>query len=132
MITYSKFANSITAAVVISLIGMAFHTVWEFGWGGLFDFGTGMLLMLVIEGGMALAWRFMPQQRRIMAGALLVVSLLQLIGGAILSVLPLGFLPFVPEQSLSHYFTHLIYGAAQLPLIWLCIQYLQLPKTADQ
>jgi hypothetical protein len=48
-----------------------------------------------------------------------VIGWLHLIGGAILSVLPLGFLPFAPEQSPSHYLSHLIYGVTQLPLIWL-------------
>ncbi len=38
-------------------------------------------------------------------------------GGGI-NVLPLSFLPFVPEQTLSHYLSHLLYGLGQIPLIW--------------
>jgi len=45
------------------------------------------------------------------------LGILQLIGGAILSVLPLPILPFVPEQSPDHYISHAVYGLAQLPLI---------------
>lgn len=38
--------------------------------------------------------------------------------GALLSVLPLSVWAFVPEQSAGHYLSHVIYGVAQLPLIW--------------
>ena len=43
-------------------------------------------------------------------------ALVQLIGGA-MSVLPLPFLPFVPEQSLHHYGFHVLYAAAQVPVL---------------
>lgn len=49
--------------------------------------------------------------------ALLGWGLFHLVGGALLSILPLGFLPFVPEQTLTHYVAHLVYGLAQLPLV---------------
>jgi hypothetical protein len=39
------------------------------------------------------------------------------LGGAILSILPLPFLPFVPEQTVSHYVSHVIFGITQIPLI---------------
>jgi len=42
---------------------------------------------------------------------------LQLVGGAILSVLPLPILPFHPEQTVRHYMFHLVYGVAQVPLL---------------
>lgn len=51
--------------------------------------------------------------------ATLVWTLLQLLGGAILSVLPLGILPFDPEQTVRHYLFHLAYGVTQLPLLLL-------------
>ena len=43
-------------------------------------------------------------------------GLLNLVGGA-LSVLPLPFLPYHPEQTLPHYFFHVLYAGAQLPLL---------------
>ena len=43
-------------------------------------------------------------------------GVLNLIGGG-LSVIPFPILPFYPEQSWRHYFFHVMYGAAQLPLI---------------
>ncbi|MEV6412731.1 hypothetical protein [Kribbella sp. NPDC051718] len=42
---------------------------------------------------------------------------LHLVGGAIVSVLPLPILPFDPEQSLRHYLFHVLYGVAQVPLL---------------
>jgi hypothetical protein len=41
---------------------------------------------------------------------------LNLVGGGILSVLPLGLFTFQPEQSLRHYAIHVTYGVAQIPL----------------
>jgi hypothetical protein len=43
-------------------------------------------------------------------------GLLNLVGG-FLSVLPMPFWPYVPEQSLRHYAFHVLYAAAQVPLL---------------
>ncbi|MGA7270911.1 MAG: hypothetical protein WB239_07545 [Acidimicrobiia bacterium] len=43
---------------------------------------------------------------------------LNLMVGAILSVIPLPILPFVPDQSTGHYLSHVIYGLTQLPAVW--------------
>jgi hypothetical protein len=45
------------------------------------------------------------------------VFALNLIVGAMLSVLPLPLWPFVPDQSLEHYLSHLFYGVTQVPAI---------------
>jgi hypothetical protein len=58
--------------------------------------------------------------RRIGAWLLLVWAAVNVLG-AILTVLPLPILPFEPEQSVSHYLFHVLYGATQLPLIWAAI-----------
>ena len=60
---------------------------------------------------------FLPRTGRISGWLLLGWALLNLIGGAVLSVLPLPVLPFVPEQSLRHYLFHLLYGLCQVPLV---------------
>ncbi|MGH2602738.1 MAG: hypothetical protein ACRDJ9_25560, partial [Dehalococcoidia bacterium] len=49
---------------------------------------------------------------------------LNLIGGAVLSVLPLPFLPFKPEQSLRHFAFHVLYGVTQIPLLIVMTRYL--------
>ena len=62
----------------------------------------------------ALWWRFAG--RWWAAWPLAGWGVLNLVGGAI-SVLPLPFLPFAPEQSLRHYGFHVLFAAAQLPLL---------------
>jgi hypothetical protein len=75
-------------------------------------------------------WWLLPT-RRLAAALLLVWGLLHLVGGAIVTVIPFGFLPFVPEQNLVHYFAHFLYGLAQLPLIWIMLQQIRrLPGAA--
>ena len=74
-------------------------------------------------------WWFLPT-RRLAAALLLVWGLLHLVGGAIVTVIPFSFLPFVPDQNFTHYFAHFLYGLAQLPLIGVMIQQIRrLPKT---
>jgi hypothetical protein len=46
-----------------------------------------------------------------------VTAVFQLVGGAVISVLPLPFLPFIPEQTLEHYLSHVFLGITQIPLI---------------
>jgi uncharacterized membrane protein YjdF len=69
-------------------------------------------------------WQLLPT-RRLAAALLLVWGLLHLVGGAIVTVIPFSFLPFVPEQDFTHYFAHFLYGLAQLPLMWVTIQQLR-------
>jgi hypothetical protein len=59
-------------------------------------------------------WRF--AHRRWAVGLLAAWGLLNLVGG-FLSVLPLPFLPYAPEQSLRHYGFHVLYAATQVPLL---------------
>ena len=67
-----------------------------------------------------LVWWLLPN-KRLGAILLLVWGTLHLVGGAIITIIPFGFLPFYPEQSLGHYAAHLAYGLAQLPLIGVMI-----------
>lgn len=67
---------------------------------------------------MLLALWLIPATRRGGAWAQLVWSTINLVGGA-LSVLPLPFLPFEPEQTVRHYLFHGVYALSQLPLIGL-------------
>jgi hypothetical protein len=66
-----------------------------------------------------------------LGGALLLVwALLNLLGGAVLSVLALPFLPFLPEQSLRHYSFHLLYGLTQVPLLLAGLDSAEGPRTS--
>ncbi len=59
------------------------------------------------------------------------MGLLHLVGGVIVTVTPLSFLPFVPDQNFIHYLAHLLYGVAQVPLIWIMIRQIRRPSKAD-
>lgn len=74
----------------------------------------GDLFMLPIAAGLAYWWH--RTRTRGAAGALLAYGLINLVGG-VLTVLPIGWLPFRPEQNLEHYAAHGVYAVCQLPLI---------------
>ena len=63
-----------------------------------------------------LVWWLAAANKRAPTWALLVYGLVNAVGG-VLSVLPLPFLPFAPEQSVGHYLVHVLYAACQAPLI---------------
>jgi hypothetical protein len=59
-------------------------------------------------------WRFPHSVTvRIALGALGSVHLV----GAMMTVLPLPVLPFVPEQTVAHYLVHAVYAAGQIPIL---------------
>ena len=76
-------------------------------------------LAVAVGLGVAFAWR--PRSRAVMA-AIAAWALLNLVIGGMISVLPLSVLPFVPEQTLSHYLAHFVYTFGQVPLLVLSIQ----------
>ena len=82
----------------------------------------GDLFMLPIVAGLAIWWN---RSNGILAACALAIYAAVNLAGAMLSVLPLGLLPFVPEQSLAHYTAHVIYAGSQLPLLILTIFRLQ-------
>lgn len=64
------------------------------------------------------AWWAWPG--RLSLGLLIGWTVLHLVGGGLLSVLPwpfLPFLPFVPEETLQHYVAHAAYAACEVPLL---------------
>jgi hypothetical protein len=67
-----------------------------------------------------LVWYLAAADKRAPTWALLVYALINGIGG-FLSVLPLPFLPFKPEQTLEHYLVHVLYLVCQVPLILLTL-----------
>ena len=103
---------------------MAFHTVREFGWTGLIVPATGFIPVVGVQFGLLARWWRSPPARRSPARWLMWTAVFQLVGGAILSVLPLPILPFAPEQTVEHYVSHLVLGLAQLPLLAVSLRHL--------
>jgi len=86
----------------------------------------GDLFMVPIAAGLAIWWS--RSSGAPAAGALATYAAVNL-AGALVSVRPLGWLPFLPEQSVAHYTAHVIYALCQLPLLTLAISRL-LPRRA--
>ena len=74
---------------------------------------------------LAAYWR-RPTSRGVQV-AILVWAVLNLVIGGVVTVLPLPVLPFVPEQSLAHYLSHLLYTVGQVPLVILSVAALRQP-----
>ncbi len=68
------------------------------------------------------AWHLATRGAGAARAALLAWTALNLVVGGIVTVLPLPFLPFVPEQTLSHYLAHLIYTITQIPMLWVLLR----------
>lgn len=106
--------GSVTLAAGLSAAGLIAHNLIEFSPRVLL--GPETLVPLIATAGLVGLWLRRPRR-----GVLLLLAGwagLHLVLGAI-SALPLAFLPFEPEQTVSHYTAHVIYAAAQAPLLWL-------------
>lgn len=78
---------------------------------------------------LAVAYALWPRSK-VVAAAALGWGLLNLVIGGIVSVLPLSILPFVPEQSISHYGAHVVYAVGQIPLVVLGYRAVRAPAGA--
>jgi hypothetical protein len=88
---------------------------------------VGDLFMLPIAAGLALWW---SRSRGAPAACALAIYATVNLVGAVVTILPLGWLPFVPDQTVAHYAAHVIYAVCQLPLLTLAI--LQLQRRLDR
>ena len=121
-LTADRSHGLVAALLALSWLGLFVHNSIELPALNLLSAENSLpaLVAVVLFAG----WWLLPT-RRLAAALLLVWGLLHLVGGAIVTVIPFSFLPFVPEQDLAHYFAHFLYGLAQLPLIWITIQQLR-------
>jgi len=117
-------ASRVAAFTVLSWLGMMIHNAVELPQLTLLHPEVGLPTLVYVV--LFAAWWLLPYRRA--ASILLVIwALLHLLGGGILTVIPFPFLPFYPEQSLRHYFAHVVYSVAQLPLLWALVPQLRRP-----
>lgn len=103
----------VVASTALAWLGFYIHNIADLTGQSLLSAETGLPTLVYLV--LCLAWWQFPGQR-LTLWLLLGWGLVSLIGGG-LSVIPFLFLPFYPEQSVRHYLFHVVYGAAQLPLI---------------
>jgi len=109
----------VVAFALLSWLGMMIHNAFELPQLTLLSPEVGIPTLIYVL--LVIGWWFLPQ-KRVMGSLLFAWALLHLLGGGIITVIPFSFLPFYPEQSLRHYFAHVIYSVAQLPLLVLSFQ----------
>jgi deazaflavin-dependent oxidoreductase (nitroreductase family) len=80
----------------------------------------GLLSLLLPAVLIFLAWWRFPRHIAPIA-ALWTLGFVHLLGACV-TVLPLAFLPFVPEQTVAHYLVHAVYALAQMPLLLLALR----------
>lgn len=104
--------RGITTAVAASILGLVVHNVVEFPVAILVRPETLVPAAITLLLGVGM----LRLPRALVFGAAAAWALLVIVGGAA-SVLPLSIWPFVPEQTAVHYAVHVVYAAAQVPLL---------------
>lgn len=109
--------RAVIFALVVSGVGHIIHNLAEFpiailvGWETVLPIGVTVLLGAI--------WYLRPGRATFAMLAVWAAVVIVFGGG---SVIPFGFLPFVPEQSISHYVAHAVYALTQIPLLWIGLQ----------
>lgn len=101
------------AALALSAGSMLAHNLYELPLSPIDLQNSGPIAFAAILG---IAHALRPGSKAI-AAAVLGWGVLNLVIGGIVSVLPLSILPFVPEQSVTHYGAHVVYAVGQIPLV---------------
>jgi hypothetical protein len=109
----------VVALAVLSWFGMIIHDRMSLPELSLLS--PEVVLPTVVSVALVAAWWAWPG--RLSFGLLFGWTMLHFAVGGILSVLPLPFLPFVPEQTIKHYVAHALYAGCQLPLLLVLIRY---------
>lgn len=104
--------RSVILGLVVSALGGWAHNALE----GFSFLSVEMAMTLVPALALIIGWLVAPS-RPLWWASMIWVGL-NLVGGAVLSVLPLPVFPFTPDQSVGHYLSHVLYGVAQLPALY--------------
>ncbi len=128
----SRTTILVGSAIVVAILGSLAHNIIEFGLAPVLASRNGELPMTLLWVVGFVVWWRIPGARIGAAWFLIALALLNLVGGAIITVLPFGFLPFEPEQTLTHYLAHVIYGLAQLPVLALLFREVRLPANVPK
>jgi hypothetical protein len=108
-----RWPVAVVASALVAWFGMLLHNVADLPGQDLLSVET--FLPTLITFVLVVLW-FVRPIRHAVTWALLVWGWISLIGGVI-SVLPLGILPFEPAQTPVHYGFHALYAGTQVPLI---------------
>jgi hypothetical protein len=119
---------AMAAALALSALSMLAHNLYELPLSPIDVENSGPMAFAFILGA---AYALRPDSK-LVAAAALAWGVLNLVIGGIVSVLPLSILPFEPEQSVTHYGAHVVYGVGQLPLIILACRALRASSTSDE
>ncbi|WP_448811060.1 hypothetical protein [Agromyces bauzanensis] len=108
-----RWAVAVIVSGAVAWFGMYMHNIADLPGQDLLSVETSLPTLITFV--LVVLW-FVRAIRRAVTWALLVWAWISLIGG-IISVLPLGILPFEPAQTPMHYAFHTLYAATQVPLI---------------
>ncbi|WP_432947759.1 hypothetical protein ACQPXM_11800 [Kribbella sp. CA-253562] len=112
------------AFAAIAWLGFVVHNVADLPGQTLISSET--LWPTAVTAVLLLLYAFGP--RRAATIGILAWAALHFMGG-IVSVLPLPFLPFEPDQTLRHYSFHVLYALTQVPLVAVSWQEVRRPTT---
>jgi len=124
MLPVSRVAMA--SALALSALSMLAHNLYELPLSPFDLENAGPMAVAAILG---VAYAVRPRSKAVAAAAL-GWGVLNLVIGGIVSVLPLAILPFVPEQSLTHYGAHVVYALGQIPLLVLGYRAVRAPAIA--
>jgi hypothetical protein len=115
-------SGQVALALLASYLGIwvhEFHRV-PASWGFTPEGTLSLLVPAII---LFLTWWRFPHSvaAHIALGVLGTVHLL----GAVVTVFPLPFLPFVPEQTIAHYLVHAVYAAGQILILLVTVHFLR-------
>ena len=117
---------AMAAALTLSAASMLAHNLYELPLSPIDPENSGPILFAAILG---VAYALRPDSKAV-AAATLGWGVLNLVIGGIVTVLPLPILPFVPEQSVTHYGAHVVYTLGQAPLVVLGYRAVRAPAAA--